>query len=218
MCGRFAVTVPGTAIAQTFGIADALGHTPRYNVAPTQTVLAIRSENGVRTGFHARWGLAAPWPTAGRSGAPIVNARAESVASKPYFRAAYQHRRCLVPADGFYEWETRPDGKQPTLFQCAGGVPFALAGLWTDGETGPTCALLTTEANTLVGRIHDRMPVIVPPGAWDRWLAAADAPSAGASWFAPYPADAMRARPVSRVVNAARSEGPACQAPPEEAR
>jgi putative SOS response-associated peptidase YedK len=218
MCGRFAVTVPGTAIAQTFGLADALGHTPRYNVAPTQTVLAIRTDHGVRTGFHARWALAAPWPTEGRTGAPIVNARAESVATKPYFRAAFQQRRCLVPADGFYEWETRPDGKQPILFQLAGGVPFALAGLWTDGAAGPTCALLTTEANPLVGRIHDRMPVIVPPAEWDRWLAAEAAPSTGGSWFVPYPADAMQARPVSRAVNLARTEGPQCQESPEETR
>ena len=216
MCGRFAVTVPGAAIAQVFGVADDLGHTPRYNVAPTQTVLAIRATHGVRATFHARWGLAAPWPTAGRTGAPIVNARAESVAIKPYFRAAYQRRRCLVPADGFYEWETRPDGKQPILFQLTGGAPFAIAGLWTDGEAGPTCALLTTEANALVGRVHDRMPVLVAPAEWDRWLAAAPTPANGGSWFTPHPADAMRARPVSRAVNQVRTEGPQCQEPPRE--
>ena len=163
-----------------------------------------------------RWGLIPSWSRDGK--APLINARAETVADKPAFRSAFRKRRCLVPADGFYEWQALPGRKRPFLFRRPDGTPFALAGLWEawhgpDGRPLETCALLTTEANAVVRPVHDRMPVLVSPADFDRWLAPDAAPANLVPMLRPAPDDALAAVAVGPYVNSARHEGPGCVEP-----
>jgi putative SOS response-associated peptidase YedK len=217
MCGRFLLMTSGKDAAETYGLADAPELFSRYNIAPTQPVLAARAgAAGLREATLLRWGLVPSWAKDLKQ-API-NARAETAADKPMFRAALRKRRCLIPASGFYEWAVVAGRKQPYCFRPLDERPFAFAGLWErwEGESGPveSCAILTTTANELVRPIHERMPVILPAQHWAAWLdpqmqdAVALAPL-----LRPYPADAMRAYAVSQLVNNPRNDGPECLEP-----
>lgn len=193
MCGRFTIYHTGREIAARFHLPEVPELQPRYNVAPTQQILTIRKD-GVTS---LRWGLRVPW-----SAGPLTNARSETVATKPAFRAAFRERRCLVPADGFFEWKTEGKHKQPCYFTVNDGALFAIAAIWQDD----CVALLTTEANGVVGPVHDRMPVILPPEALERWLTSTDSL---AELLIPY-AGRMNVRMVGSTVGNARNEGPRC--------
>lgn len=221
MCGRFALYSDASALAGRFG-ADALeGLNPRYNIAPTQDIPIVRLEGGRRRFAPARWGLVPSWAKAMDSGYSTFNARAETVADKPTFRAAFRHRRCLIPADGFYEWQARPGSKakQPFFIALRDRQPMAFAGLWEswcgpDGAAVESCAIIVTGANELMRPIHDRMPVILKPGVWDAWLDPATKDAAAIqALLMPYPADGMTAWPVGAWVGNARNQGPECVEP-----
>lgn len=209
MCGRFTLFDPGEALADIFGLAEADLPGPRYNIAPSQPVAAVRlaPEGAGRELVMLRWGLVPPWAGDPSIGNRMINARAEMAPSMPAFRAAFRSRRCLVPASGFYEWKRLAGRKQPYHVRMRDGRPFAMAGLWErwQGASGPaleTCLLITTEANELLAPIHDRMPAIVSPDGYDLWLsgAAADARRLLAL-LRPCPPDRMEAREVGTKVN-----------------
>ena len=226
MCGRFTQRFSWREIHELLDLTGpAANLRPRYNVAPGQEVAAIRADEGARRLSMLRWGLIPGWAKDAKIGYRTINARAETASEKPSFRAAWRARRCLIPADGFYEWARREKGKQPWLFEPAEGGAFAFAGLWerwtvragaglpgsmaelAPGDEVETCTILTTSANPLVARVHDRMPVILPPDDRGPWLAG-EAVALG-----PYPAEAMTAHPVSALVNKAANDGPECVAP-----
>ena len=217
MCGRFSLFSPAPVLAEAFGLAGFPELAPRYNIAPTQPVAAVRAGAAGRQLVRLRWGLVVPWAKDTKV-API-NARSETAADKPLFRAALRKRRCLVPASGFYEWLALAGGKrkQPYCFRLRGERPWAFAGLWErwQGPDGPveSCAILTTEANELVRPVHDRMPVILPRQHWAAWLDPA-LQEAGelVPLLRPYPADAMRTYPVGALVSNPRNDGPGCRA------
>ncbi len=220
MCGRFTLRTPAYKLAEAFGVEVRANLAPRYNVAPSQDVAAVRrGEAGGRDFAMLRWGLIPYWARDAAIGNKLINARAETVAEKPSFRAAFRKRRCLVVADGFYEWRKAKDGKQPWLIAMGDGEPFAIAGLWESwkapgGETVESCTLITTEANATVTPIHHRMPAILGAGDYDAWLDPAPiAETALAGLLRPYPAEEMTARAVGRLVNNARNEDPACIEP-----
>jgi len=212
MCGRFTLISDRIVIARTFGLDDVPELAPRYNVAPTQTVLAVRTgPDGLQCAL-LRWGLVPSWSADASGAAKLINARSETAANKPAFRSAFKRRRCVVPADGFFEWVQVGRKKQPQYFSLRGGGPFAFAGLWEawekEGQRLETVSILTTDANALVRPAHDRMPVILPHGAEAAWL------ERGAEeLLRPYPAEEMAVRAVSDRVNSARNEGPECVEP-----
>ena len=179
MCGRFTLSTAADVLQQLFeidaGPMPALA--PRYNVAPSQDVAVVRAATaaGRREMVLLRWGLVPSWAKDADIGNRLINARSETVADKPAFRSAFVARRCLLPADGFYEWASTDGGKQPYLFRMRTAEPFALAGLWetwrpTDGPRLDTCTILTTAANGVVAPVHPRMPVILPADAYGAWL------------------------------------------------
>ena len=223
MCGRFTLRTPAHRLAEAFGVRELPNLPPRYNIAPTQDVVAIRhAADGVgRRLVLLRWGLIPSWAKDLAVGNRMINARAESVTQKPAFRAAFHRRRCLVAADGFYEWQKAQDGKkQPYHIRLKDDAPFAIAGLWErwhapTQEVVESCTLITTSANDLLMPIHDRMPVILPAADYDAWLDP-DPPSADelTALLRPYPSDEMTASPVDRLVNDPRNDAPACIAPP----
>jgi putative SOS response-associated peptidase YedK len=212
MCGRFTLTIDINTIAKTFGVAPSLEAAPRYNIAPTQEVVSILS-NGTAHLDWLQWGLIPSWAKDASIGSKMINARAETLAEKPSFKRLLRSRRCLVPADGFYEWKKERSGKIPMYITLKDGSPFAFAGLWDlwrdpEGRQIRTCTLITTEPNAVVAPIHDRMPVILPPEARDLWLDnAIQDEHALLPLLSPYPAEAMTARAVSRLVNNPKSEG-----------
>lgn len=219
MCGRFAFYSPAEATAALFGVNGAPPVEPRFNIAPTQYVAAVRDgSDAKRELVMLRWGLVPFWAKEPSIGNRMINARAETVAEKPAYRAAYRHRRCLVLADGFYEWHRGGDTKVPWFISLASDEPCALAALWEqwhDKESGDdlqTTTLLTTEANDFMAPLHHRMPVILTPESADTWLAGGD--GLFASWTAPK----LRAWPVDRRVNNARNEGEDLLEPAGEAR
>lgn len=218
MCGRFTLRAAATELAARFQAPppDVL---PRFNIAPTQTVLAVRQPKADREFARLRWGLIPAWAKDARGGYRMINARAETVADKPAFRAAFRQRRCLIPADGFYEWQVGPGGKQPYYFSLTDGGVFAFAGLWErwrgpDGDPIESCALIVTVANSVTQPIHDRMPVILAPADYAAWLDPdrRDAASLGAL-LRPYPAERMRAYPVSARMNKPSYDQPDCIEP-----
>ena len=210
MCGRFAFYSPTEATAALFGVRSVPEVRPRYNIAPTQTIAAVRvSVEGSREIALLRWGLVPFWAKDPSIGNRMINARAETVAEKPSFRAAYRKRRCLILADGFYEWRKGADGKTPYYITLESGEPFAFAGLWEDwhsrdtGEALQSAAIITTAASEFMNQIHHRMPVVLQKEAADRWLDGdeqllAEVGESGA---------VFRAWPVDRRVNNARNEG-----------
>jgi putative SOS response-associated peptidase YedK len=214
MCGRYAITSAPEAIRRLFGYPEQPNFPPRYNVAPTQPVPIVRMHEGRRQLALVRWGLIPAWVKDPRSFSLLINARGESVIDKPAFRNAMRRRRCLFPADGFYEWKREGDGKTPYYVHLADGGPLALAGLWEtwmgpNGEEMETAAIVTTQANRTLQFLHDRMPVIVAPDAFDSWLDAAsvDVPMA-ATLIAPARDDLLALHPVSPAVNRTANDGP----------
>ena len=221
MCGRYVLTTPGEVLAELFEVPQPVELAARYNIAPTQAVPIVRTaEGGGRELVFAAWGLIPHWAKERAIGNRLINARAESLAEKPAFRSAFKHRRCLIPADGFYEWKTEAAGKQPYFLHLAGGGPFAFAGLWerwTDPATHEpldSCTIVTTAPNALAATVHDRMPAILPRERHALWLDPATFdPVALGALLAPIPADAMAAFPVSKRVNSPANEDPRCIEP-----
>ena len=221
MCGRFALFAMGENLARQFGASGAPPPSPHYNIAPSRRVTAVRaaSEGSGREFAQLRWGLVPSWSKDPAIGGRLINARSETVGEKPSFRNAFRRHRCLLPANGFYEWQRQERGKQPYYVRMRDGRVFAFAGLWDRWE-GPeegvieTCTILTTAANDVLAPIHDRMPVILPPTAYARWLdrELRDADSL-VSLLAPFPAKEMVAYPVSPRVNAPTVDDEKCIAP-----
>ncbi len=217
MCGRFTQAQIAELDREVFKLLEVPHLEPRYNVAPTQDVAVVRELEGARSLSLIRWGLIPHWAKDPTIGNRMINARAETVPEKPAFRDAFRLRRCLVPADGFYEWARTPRGKQPHYLRMTDGRPFAMAGLWDrwHAPDGPieSCTIITTGPNDLVRPLHDRMPVILAPEDYEQWLDPEGNTAELAALLRPYPAGAMRAYPVSRFVNDPKHEGPACIAP-----
>jgi len=219
MCGRYTLKTPVEKLAEEFGFDDSsVELPPNYNVAPTQGVAAVLEEDGRRRLEVLRWGLIPPWADDPQIGSRMINARAETAPEKPSFRRAFRERRCLILADGFYEWKRMNGGKQPYYIHMKEGRPFALAGLWESwkDDGGPeirSCTILTTKPNALAGEIHDRMPVILPTGSYDVWLDAEADRDELYGLLAPYPEDEMEAYPVSRFVNSPSNNDPRCIEP-----
>jgi putative SOS response-associated peptidase YedK len=211
MCGRFTLKAKREAIAAEFDLPDVPLLEPRFNVAPTQAVAAVRldKETGARRLDLLRWGLVPSWSDDPSIGNRMINARAETVAEKPAYRNAFKARRCLIAADGFFEWQKQPGGrKQPFYIHRKDDRPFAFAGLWEhwEREAGAldTCALITTAPNALVRPIHDRMPAILRREEYDRWLDPSVKDTAVVSaLLRPYPAEEMIATPVSPIFSLA---------------
>ena len=215
MCGRYARFTPLETYAKLFQARCEIATRPNYNLAPSDAVPAARvSDTGVRELIPLRWGLIPAWAKEAKTGYSTINARAETVAVKPAFRNAFKRRRCLIAADGFYEWRGARGAKQPYFVRLKGGLPFAFAGLWErwrrEDKVVESCAIIITNANELVKEIHDRMPVILSPESYDTWLD----PSLGErerlqQLLKPYPADLMEAYPVAMAVNNPRNQGAA---------
>jgi len=207
MCGRYVITSAPEAIRALFRYQEQPNFPPRYNVAPTQPIPIVRLAQGVRQFALVRWGLLPSWVKDPKAFTLVINARGESVLDKPAFKNAMKYRRCLIPADGFYEWQVSGGRKRPYFVRPTSDAPMAFAGLWENwtgpnGEELETAAIVTTKANRALEDVHDRMPVVVPPDAFDLWLncGQADATTA-AALIAPAPDDAMEAYPVSTDVN-----------------
>ena len=218
MCGRFTLGATAATLAAQFDLATVPTWTPRYNIAPTQEVLVVLqpSPQANREARLHRWGLIPPWAKDPSIGNRMINARAETVATKPAFRRAFKERRCLLLADGLYEWQRQERRKQPFYIRLRDGRPFAFAGLWehwegSEGMAIQSCTILTTTSNEVVGRIHDRMPVILNPTDYDRWLdPSIQEPAVLQTLLRPYPADEMMAYPVSTRVNNPANDSPEC--------
>lgn len=215
MCGRYTNSKPPEVFGQLFGApVRSLDFVPRYNIAPSTDVLACRDlpETG-RELTQLRWGLIPSWAKDAKIAYHTINARAETVAEKPAYRAAFRRRRCLIAADGFYEWKPDTPKKQPYHIRLKGGAPFAFAGLWErwerEGNAIESCTIIVTTANELVATIHDRMPVILPPVHYDRWLdPRLHDPEALKPLLRPYPAGEMEAWRVSTLVNSPKNDRP----------
>lgn len=219
MCGRYVLTTPGEVLAQIFETSPPPEETleaivPRHNIAPTQRVPIVRrSADGRRELALVQWGLVPHWAKDPAIGSSLINARAESAAEKPSFRDAVRRRRCLIPADGFYEWKKTGQGKQPFLLRMKDGRTFAFAGLWSQwkspqsGALLETCAILTTTPNALAATVHDRMPVILPAASQGPWLDPTSEPSTLTGLLLSFPAAQMEAFQVSKRVNSPANEG-----------
>lgn len=208
MCGRYAITTAPEAIRKLFGYPEQPNFPPRYNVAPTQPIPIVRLDQGARHFALVRWGLIPAWVEDPRTVSLMINARSDSVLTKAAFRNAMRYRRCLVPADGFYEWRTAgPGPKQPYYIRRKDGAPFAFAGLWEvwsgpNGEEMDSAAIVTTDANRALKALHHRMPVIVPADAFDQWLDTRNVNAeTAAALLIPAPDDLFEAYPVSYAVN-----------------
>ena len=216
MCGRFAFFSPHEAVTRLFSVPDAPAIEPRYNIAPTQLVAALREagEPARRELAVLHWGLVPSWAKERSIGARMINARAETLAEKPSFRVAFRRRRCLVLADGYYEWQRSGARKQPFFIRQASGEPFGMAALWErwidrdSGETLESCAIVTTAAAASVAHIHDRMPVILPPVAHAQWLdTGRQAVEPLERLLQPCDPESLQCHPVSSRVNNARNQG-----------
>jgi len=213
MCGRYSLTTPAEAVRRAFDYRERPNLMPRANIAPTQDVAAVRLDGeGARRFVALRWGLIPAWAKDLSAGARTINARAESVSEKPSFRSAFRHRRCLIAADGFYEWKTEDGVKQPYRIAAPDGAVFAFAGLWERWEKAPggapveSCTIVTTEANETLRAIHHRMPAILDPADYETWLNPST-PSAGAlALLRPCPPERLTAYRVSRRVNSVAND------------
>ena len=221
MCGRFTLFEPDKVLAKEFGVSDFPPRSPRYNIAPSQPIAAVRAVpagNGRELAL-LRWGLIPSWSKDPAIGNRLINARAETAQEKPSFRNAFRRHRCLIPSSGFYEWLRWERGKQPYFVRMRDGHPFAFAGLWdrwesTDEGVIETCTILTTAANAVLAPIHDRMPVILPPGEYDRWLdPSIKDPDSLAPLLVPFPPEEMLAYPVNPRVNVPSADDKECIAP-----
>ncbi len=214
MCGRYSLTSAAEAVRQAFGYPERPNLEPRANIAPTQEVAAVRlGGGGTRHFARLRWGLIPAWAKDVSGAARTINARAESVAEKPSFRAAFAHRRCLIPADGFYEWKTEDGLKQPYRIAAPDGAVFAFAGLWERWDNAAekrapveSCTIVTTEANERLRAIHPRMPVILDAADYETWLDPQTAAAEALALLRPCPAERLTAYRVSRRVNTVANE------------
>jgi putative SOS response-associated peptidase YedK len=213
VCGRFTSSAGAETLRERFSVAMPEGYSERYNVAPGQRVAIVRPGADGRDAALARWGLLPHWAKDAKIAYKLINARAETLAEKPAFRSLLERYRCLVLADGFYEWRPGGDGgRDPIHFRLADGTPVAFAGLWpsrVDPETGElveSCTSVTTSPNPLVAPVHDRMPVILPRSLEDEWLDPEISREHALSLLAPYAPDVMRAVPASRRVNSIRND------------
>jgi putative SOS response-associated peptidase YedK len=221
MCGRFSQTASPDIIAEQFQVSDLPLFQPRYNIAPSQPVVAIRidPDTTTRTLVLLRWGLIPSWAKDPKIGNQCINAKAETVAEKPSFRSAFKKRRCLVIATGFYEWQVQERTKQPMWIRLRSKRPFAFAGLWehwtpTDGEPLETCTIITTEPNDLMASIHNRMPVILAPASYDQWLDPTFQQAEPLkALLRPYSSEELTVHPVSTLVNNPRHDAPQCLEP-----
>lgn len=217
MCGRFALTATPAEVEQLFDIAGLEPFPERYNIAPTQPICIVRrSAAGGREGTLVRWGLVPHWVKDPASFSLLINARAETAAEKPAFRAGMRHRRCLIPASGFYEWQRSEKHKQPYWIAPGATNVVAFAGVWEtwmgkDGSEIDTAAFLTTSSNASLSAIHHRMPVVVAPDAFARWLDPVAEPRHVADLLHAAPDGFFEAVPVANRVNAARNDGPELQ-------
>jgi putative SOS response-associated peptidase YedK len=219
MCGRFVLTTTTDQIQQSFGVEDVPSIASRYNIAPTQNVLVIRQNGGgSRYAGMLRWGLIPHWAKDPAIGNKMINARSETAHEKPSFRNPIRYRRCLIPASGFIEWSQENGSKQPWYIHRKDGAPLAFAGIWDAWKrpegTIDSCSILTTSANTLVAKIHDRMPVILSASEYDQWL---DRQITEAkqleTLYAPFPSDLLEAIPISTNINNPRHDSPDCLEP-----
>lgn len=210
MCGRFALKAPPAELIARFGLDECADLKPRYNIPPGTDIAAIRrSPEGKRVLHLLRWGLVPHWANDPAIGNRLNNARGETVADKPSFRGAFQHRRCLIPADGFYEWKAEGKTKQPYYISLKTGKPLAMAGLWEswrapDGSILRTCCVVTTGPNEIMAPIHDRMPVIIGPEQWASWLSGT--PEEAQALIRPYHQEGMQAWAVDRRVSRAKDD------------
>lgn len=221
MCGRFTLTSPAAQIQELFEVKSLPELQPRYNVAPTQDVLAVRlDEDGAREAMMMRWGLVPYWAEDLSIGSRMINARSETVQSKSAFKDAFERRRCLVAADGFFEWKKQGAIRQPYLIRMKDHRPFGLAGLWDrwkneDGEWVISCTILTTAPNELVEPLHDRMPVILHREEHEEWLDPRASTKHLREVLGPYEAAQMEAVAVSTRVNNVVNDDAACLEPVE---
>jgi len=221
MCGRFTQTASPEVIAEQFKITNPPLFTPRYNIAPSQLIAAIRidPDTATRTLVMLRWGLIPSWAKDPKIGNQCINAKAETVAEKPSFRSAFKKRRCLVIATGFYEWQVQSRAKQPIWIGLQSKRPFAFAGLWEqwkppEGEPLETCTIITTEPNDLMAPIHNRMPVILSPASYNQWLDLSfQQIEPLKALLRPYPSEELTAYPVSTLVNNPRHDASQCLEP-----
>jgi putative SOS response-associated peptidase YedK len=211
---------PAAILKDYFGLTDLPGLAPRSNIAPSQPVGAVRATDSGRQWVELRWGLVPSWAKDPSIGNRMINARAETVAEKPAFREAFEQRRCLIPADGFYEWRKLDGGgKQPYYLSRTGSEPFAFAGLWDrwrdrlSGVVIESCTVITTTPNELLAPIHDRMPVMLDREGASEWVRTDAVPGALDVLLQPFPASAMRAEPVSNHVNRPANDDRECVAP-----
>jgi putative SOS response-associated peptidase YedK len=218
MCGRYSLKTALEELARLFGFVERLNLAPRYNIAPTQEVPVIRQRRepaGRRSLAALRWGLVAPWADDPKAGPPLINARAESLLDKPTFRGAFQRRRCLVPADGYYQWREGDASKQPYLIARRDRAPFAFAGIWErwGPRHDPAAALdsftiITTQANDFLSAFHHRMPVVLPAESYTAWLDPDATAESALDLLAPAPNDLLEAVPLAKAVNSIRADGP----------
>ena len=210
MCGRFTQTSSPQGYAEQFGISTDLSHKARYNIAPSTDILACRmSVDGVKELTPLHWGLVPSWSKGPDKRYSMINARAETVASKPAFRTPFRRQRCLIPADGFFEWHAE-NGKQPYYIHRKDTAPLVFAGLWdqwgdSEGDVIDSCTIIVCAANNLMSPIHERMPVILDPAVFDDWLQSTDADYLQ-SLLLPYAGPGLEMYPVSRAVNSAKND------------
>ncbi len=215
MCGRYTLKTPVDDLAKQFEVEKyPSSFASSYNIAPTQQVATVLAEGGKRKLEMLHWGLIPSWADDPAIGNRMINARAETVATKPSYRSAFKSRRCLILADGFYEWQKTSSGKQPYYIRMEDGSPFAFAGLWESWHNGReirSCTIITTDPNELLEDIHNRMPVILHPEDYEMWLDPEfDGKEPLATLLKPYPANEMEAYPVSRKVNRPSYDQPEC--------
>lgn len=219
MCGRYAITTAPEAMRRLFGYPEMPNFPARYNVAPTQPIPIVRVVEGKRQFALVRWGLLPSWVKDPKTFTLLINARGETVTEKPAFRNAMKRRRCLIPADGFYEWKRDGAIKRPHYIRRKDGAPFAFAGLWEtwmgpNGEEMESAAIVTTTANQILAPIHDRMPVILTPDAYEMWLDTANVDSKTAmALIAPAQNELFEAFEISPLVNRVANDGPQVQEP-----
>jgi putative SOS response-associated peptidase YedK len=230
MCGRYALSTAPKELLTLFNLQTLPQLRPRFNIAPTQVIDVVRAmgsgaeatEDNTDTLHNRwspmRWGLIPAWSSSPEKAGVLINARAETVATKPSFREGYRKRHCLIPASGFYEWQKSGGPKQPFYIGLEKWKPFAMAGIWEewtapDGALTESCCILTTDANDLVAEIHARMPVILKPRDYHRWLWGTSQGDTGGDLLRAFPADQMQAVPVSTWVNKTQHDDPRCIKP-----
>jgi putative SOS response-associated peptidase YedK len=221
MCGRYAITLPPEAVRGFFAFVENPNFPPRYNIAPTQPVPIVRLDNGVRAFALVRWGMIPAWVKDPHTFSLLINARGETIGEKPAFRNAMRRRRCLFPADGFYEWKAEFARKRAFCIRPRHRQPVAFAGLWEtwsgpNGEEIDTACIITTAANRVLAPIHDRMPVVIAPEAFDLWLDCAKVDAAtAAALIAPAPVSLFEVYEISTAVNRSSHDYPALIEPLE---